>query len=193
MNNNYLVYTHTRPDNNEIFYVGKGTSKRATSSVGRNQYWKNIVNKVGQFKTSIIAHNLTEKEALNFELVMITKLREQNVKLCNLTDGGEGISGYKHTAEMKEYIRTKAIGNKSNTGKKLSEQHKSNIAKNRVGHKHQEQTKDKMGKAIYCITNGNTYSTISKAAKELNLLISGISMCCKQAIKQTGGYQFKYI
>jgi hypothetical protein len=193
MRADYLVYTHTRPDTNEIFYVGKGTGSRANSSIGRNRYWNNIVNKAGEFKTDILAHNLTEKEALNFEALIIAKLKEQIVKLCNLTNGGEGISGYKHTEEMKEYIRTKAIGNKSHTGKKLSEQHKSNIAKSRIGYKHTEQTKKSIGKAVYCRTNGKTYNTLSSAALELNLIVSGISMCCKKALKQTGGYQFEYV
>ena len=43
------VYTHTRLDTNEVFYVGIGTQdnyKRASRSHNRTNYWNNIVKKV---------------------------------------------------------------------------------------------------------------------------------------------------
>jgi hypothetical protein len=194
MRTDYLVYTHTRPDTNEIFYVGKGSAKRVNERRGRSSYWNNIVNKANGFISNVVAGNLDNQTALNFEKILIKKLREDNFKLCNITDGGEcGATGYKHSSEMKEYIRAKAFGNKSRTGQKSTVEHKQKISQGLMGRVHTEATKNKMGKMVYCVTNGKTYTTQTNAAKELNLLTSGISMCCKKAIKQTGGYQFKYI
>ena len=49
--------------------------------------------------------NLPEKEALDLEIDMIKIIGRNDLKLgplLNLTDGGEGISGYKFTAETRE-------------------------------------------------------------------------------------------
>ena len=97
MNNNYYVYFHIRLSNNQIFYVGKGKEKRYKSTSGRNDHWHNIANK--GYYYLIYADNLTEKEAFDLEIKMIKKYKSQ---LVNLTDGGEGTSGYKYTKEQKE-------------------------------------------------------------------------------------------
>ena len=65
----HYVYCHFRNDNNTVFYVGKGQKRRAYSTQRRNPYWQNIVNKSQGFKAEIVAHNLTEKEALNYEVI----------------------------------------------------------------------------------------------------------------------------
>ena len=43
--NNYYIYRHRRLDNNQIFYVGLGSTSnysRAYAKKGRNNWWKNI-------------------------------------------------------------------------------------------------------------------------------------------------------
>ena len=47
---NKVLYQHERLDNNKVFYVGIGNITRAYSKHGRNQYWKNVVNKVKKKK-----------------------------------------------------------------------------------------------------------------------------------------------
>jgi hypothetical protein len=94
----FYVYEHIRNDTGVCFYVGKGTKQRYTSNAGRSVHWHNIVNKV-EIKHKIIADNLTEIEALNFEIAVIKAAKKAGINLCNLTDGGEGVSGYKHTQE----------------------------------------------------------------------------------------------
>lgn len=120
LENNVYVYYHTRKDTNEIFYVGKGTKNRAYNSTQRSNYWKNIVNKATGFCVYFLAKNLTDKEALNFEKVIIQSLRKQNVDLCNLTDGGEGI--------FNPNISTREKMSLAKKGKSLLEEHKKNIA-----------------------------------------------------------------
>ena len=62
-NNNFIVYIHIRPDINEPFYVGKGVPGREIRLCGRNQHWKNIVNKnKGKFEFEILF------EGLNLEI-----------------------------------------------------------------------------------------------------------------------------
>lgn len=52
----------------------------------------------------IIEEFNSEQEALDSEVIWIARLRKENVRLLNATEGGEGISGYHHTDEVKAKI-----------------------------------------------------------------------------------------
>lgn len=101
--NNFYVYIHRKKSNNEIFYVGKGKDRRAYWKSRRNQYWQNIVNKYG-YIVEILKDNLTENEAFKLEIQTIEQYRNQNIKLCNMSEGGEGRTGAFHSKETKEKI-----------------------------------------------------------------------------------------
>lgn len=96
--NNFYVYIHRKKSNNEIFYVGKGRKKRAYGIHGRSSHWNNIVNKYGRI-VEILKDNLTETEAFNLEMQTIKEYKNKNINLCNKTDGGEGMTGFKHSTE----------------------------------------------------------------------------------------------
>ena len=105
MEDKFYVYVHRRLDTGEIFYVGKGCRGRASSSTGRNPYWKSVVDKVG-FESEILVKDLSESSAYSFEREMISLLRKLNIKLTNLSDGGEGgASGYKYEGEKLERLQ----------------------------------------------------------------------------------------
>lgn len=100
------VYKHIRIDTKDVFYVGIGkTLNRAYTRCSRNKYWKNIVNKCsGKFLVEILHTDITWEEACQKEKEYIKHYGRSDVflgKLCNLTDGGEGISNLKHTPESK--------------------------------------------------------------------------------------------
>ena len=94
MSEAYYVYEHTRNDTNQIFYVGKGKvgSRRSKTRNGRNQYWHNVVNKAGFTAHKKIVEIIDEELSFLIEIERISQLRELGFKLCNLTDGGEGLS-----------------------------------------------------------------------------------------------------
>ena len=81
----YYVYFHVRKDNDEIFYIGKGSGNRAFSFLNRNQYWHNIVNKY-EYDIKIIEENLEEESAFLKEKQLI----KAHSPCANLTKGGEG-------------------------------------------------------------------------------------------------------
>jgi hypothetical protein len=137
MDNVCYVYYHTRNDTGEVFYVGKGKNNRLNRKQNRSTFWHNIVNKAGGFKSTILASSLTEKESLNFEKLIILKLRETGVKICNLTDGGDGVSGYKRSDESRlaQSERMKGIS-PFPKGHKLSEEHKEKLRIAQTGRKH---------------------------------------------------------
>lgn len=123
----FYVYEHIRPDTNKIFYVGKGSLARINSTKDRNKYWNNIVNKVGSFTSKIVYQCNDEELIFLVEIERIHQLKLVGIKLTNMTNGGEGISGLKHTEEAKEKVRQAAL--------------------KRIHPKHTEETKEKIRKA----------------------------------------------
>jgi hypothetical protein len=97
----HYTYAHTKPDGT-IFYIGKGIGRRAYSK-NRNDHWKRIVSKYG-YEVQILAHWDTEAEALDHEVLLISCMKDMGIELANMTDGGEGATGYQHTEESKAKI-----------------------------------------------------------------------------------------
>lgn len=67
--NRYYVYTHSDLEGN-VFYVGKGTKRRAWDK-NRGKFWKQKVKVSGGYEVDIPFDNLTEEEALDLEAVLI--------------------------------------------------------------------------------------------------------------------------
>ncbi len=107
----YYVYQHRKADSNEIFYVGKGKGKRLTGTQGRNKYWKHTVAKHG-YVAEIVKDNLDEEFALLIEMELIDTYRKRGINLVNLTNGGEGLSGYSRpvSEKTKKILSEKAMG-----------------------------------------------------------------------------------
>lgn len=101
----FCAYIQARPntiDAHGIFYVGKGTHARAQSLKARNPHHGNIVAKYGA--ENILVGMMTcssEATAFDLERGLIKCLRRMRVKLTNMTDGGEGVSGLQHSQESK--------------------------------------------------------------------------------------------
>ena len=103
------LYRHIRLDKNEPFYIGIGTDnkfQRANSKENRNKFWHRIVNKT-KYEVEILFFDLTRDEAKIKEIEFI-KLYGKKINktgcLSNITDGGDGNSGNKHTEEAKRKI-----------------------------------------------------------------------------------------
>jgi len=130
-------YTYLLEDfTGTVFYVGKGSKTESYDRVEYHmKYWytnrnQKLVNKIkkleGEFKVVIVFESEIEKECLDREIYLIKQHGRDT--LCNLTDGGEGTSGYKHSVESKTKMslhadRYKAKRNllnavKYNTGKR---------------------------------------------------------------------------
>ncbi len=112
--------------NYEPFYVGKGKNRRGVMHIYdairgidfNNKYMKNkirkIINETGDMPQVIIyAENLTDEQARIEEAKLIKLIGRKDLKqgtLLNLTDGGEGHSGRKHTDEFKKKMSERVKG-----------------------------------------------------------------------------------
>lgn len=154
MERNKVVYLHRKQSDDSIFYVGMGDLKRAYSKQ-RSEWWRKLVEKYG-YKIEIYKDNLTQEEAFNLEVELISKYGRidlKNGQLINQTKGGlavEGIScniSKKKSKSLKSVIRTDEWKNKislAHKGKIKSKEHRENIAKSRLGTKIPEEVKAKM-------------------------------------------------
>lgn len=146
MENIHYLYQHIRLDKNEPFYIGIGRTpnhERAYNKRRRTSFWKNIVSKTN-YEVEILFDELTEEEAKMKEIEFIKLYGRKDLgtgTLVNLTDGGDGTVGYKHseewtkqmiernkqyrhTEEAKEKIRIAAQNPSDETRKKMSQSRK---------------------------------------------------------------------
>lgn len=144
MKTKFYVYIHCKP-NGDPFYVGKGSGRRSREfKLGRNQHYKNTVAKYGKNKIEVLIFpKNSENEALITESKWIYELRQAGFKLCNQTDGGDGVSGHKHTEEIRAKISASKKGRKrppfsEEAKNNMAESHKGNI--NRRGKKASQTT-----------------------------------------------------
>jgi hypothetical protein len=157
----YYVYQHRSADTNQIFYVGKGKGKRFCDKNKRSRYWKYYVEKHG-FIPEILVNNLDEELSFLVEMEAIDVYRRRGINLVNLTDGGEGCSGYsmshseeqkKKWSEMRKGITSprkgivlteevKAKMSQSKIGRKNSKEHNLAISKGLIGNRHTAKLND---------------------------------------------------
>jgi hypothetical protein len=117
----FYTYAHSKP-NGSLFYIGKGQKNRAYTYGNRNKYWKRIVEKHGHPTVEILAYWKTAEEAYDHEKLLISCFRDMGYKLANLSDGGEGAAGTKHSQETKDYLR------KINLERVLTEEQRAKIS-----------------------------------------------------------------
>lgn len=218
--NDYYVYIYWRLDTNEIFYVGMGHRNRWRDLNKRNKHFKNIANKV-KIICEIVKENLTQLEALYWEQKVIEQLvfkygysidmpnnrsEEKGLHLCNMTFGGEGCIGYKHTDVSKEKMKGKRIsicGEKNyfygiNVWENLTNEEREKriekIRKAHLGKKHTEESKRKMSesakgtnvgkdngraKCVICLTTKRMFYTIRDGARYYGCDESGVRKVCE--------------
>lgn len=144
--NEYYTYAYLREDGTP-YYIGKGKGRRAYKSHIRQN--KTNLKPKDNSKIIFLKKNLTEESANKHEVYMISIFGRKDLGtgiLRNMTNGGDGISGYSHSEDTKKKI-SKPGGKNPFYGKKHSPEaiEKMKLAsKNRKRKPHSEETKNKM-------------------------------------------------
>lgn len=166
MNNSY-VYMLIDPRNNLPFYVGKGVGNRCYFHLDEAKYYtkrKSLkLNKIRKLTSLGLApiitkveENVSDEKAIDLECLLISEIRDLGIKLTNMTDGGDGAKGYKHTEAHKQKMRQLFAGrvitkeHRNNMRKPKSEQGKANIAKARKesNYRPSEETKKRVSETL---------------------------------------------
>jgi hypothetical protein len=197
-NGKYCVYVHTNKINGKM-YVGQTCQKpeyrwsNGTGYVGSTYFYRAIQKYGwGNFEHEVVASNLTKVEANNFEKLLIQMLNTTDENSgYNLTNGGDGMTGFRHSPETKEKMRQNNLGaNNNNYGKHLDEDQKRKISESNSGVKnynaHAVFQYDLQGNFI------QKWDYIRQAAKALNISASNISGCCSHQQRMAGGFIWMY-
>lgn len=112
MNKTWSVYIHISPSSK--YYIGitsmKPVKRRWANGKGysKNIYFSRAINKYGwsNFKHIIYADNLSEKDAKNLEIELISKHKSNQKEFgYNITAGGDGVTGLKKTQYQIDMIK----------------------------------------------------------------------------------------
>lgn len=221
----HYVYAHFLLENEYPFYIGIGTSNnkykygRANTKTGRNKYWRNITKNKDYI--CIICSDSSDYEKIKEqekELISIfgKRIDDDSGVLVNITDGGDGWLGCKHTPEHIQKLRERYTGkNNPMYGKIASPETRLKMSISSKGRHHKESTKELLrikklergyqgkygkehnGSRIVYKVDPITYDiikifyTVFEAAEEIGASSQCIGKACKQLFK-VHGYNWCY-
>ena len=156
------IYCYIDDENDKIVYVGKDSNidknKRHREHFSPSRYDEQPVNRILQnnlsrylYKVLWEVDDCSDNHLNQMEIFYIKKHDPK----FNFTDGGDGISGYKHTEESKRKISEALKGeNNPNYGKTLSKETRKKISEAlkgennpMLGKKHSKETRKKISEA----------------------------------------------
>lgn len=173
----FYTYAHYRANETTPFYIGKGSGQRAYATSGRSEYWNRVVKKHG-LRVEILAWWDVESDAFEHERFLISCFRDMGVKLCNMTDGGDGTSGLVRSEEWKrsvaERMRVLKTGKKDSeaTRKKKSESAKGRpmspeaIAKTAAFHRGRKRSPETLAKMSAALKGKGLGKVVSEETRE---------------------------
>lgn len=152
-NTDFYVYALFR-ENGVPFYVGKGKGRRWTDHDAaarkgtkghKNAIIRDMHARGAELIKTKIHEGLTESIAHEYEVALIKAIgRGKNGPLTNLTEGGEGTSGFKHPPGRKFSSEHKAKLSAARVGKKLSPEQIMKMSLRMIGRKASQETREKM-------------------------------------------------
>jgi hypothetical protein len=209
------VYQHRKRKTGEVFYIGYASESqknyRPYTEDGRNNFWERVT-RIYTYDVEIVIDNISDKEALSWERYLISLHGRRSKKeghLVNLTDGGEGVLGIKHSEESrrrmseakkalladktKHPLYGKRGADNPQYGRKRSDSFRKNQSKDKMGDKNPMYGR----RGGLCpnskrVTNGvREWSSLKEACLDLNVpYSSGLKMILGQ---RTNKHNLRYL
>lgn len=168
------VYRHIRHDKNQPFYIGIGrTPYRHTAKQNRNGIWQKIASRTS-YEVEIIFDDVSWDFACKKEIEFIKLYGRINIgtgTLANMTDGGDGNLGLKHSKEAIEKISKASLGRPGYwKGKKMPKESSDKISAAKKGKKmpwlYGRKVGEKTRNAVAKHSIGNKYHLGHKHSEE---------------------------
>lgn len=212
----FYVYVHRRASDREngrygtgsVAYVGKGFGARAWDKTSRGRHWHFSFKKHG-FDVEVVQDGLAEWYALDLEVALIAKYGRAN--LANMTDGGDGVSGYVFTDADKAKMRARTLARYDDPAEReaMSREVKARYQNDpglraRMGKKVVEAWNDPNSgmrnrqKPVICVETGRLFQSGAEAMLWLQTIgfksdrASNVYACCKGRIAKAHGHTWKY-
>lgn len=104
--NNWIVYKHISPSGKVYIGITGNTPAQRWirgKGYGRQSIFYNTIQKYGwdNIEHKVLVSNLTKEQAEDVEIQLISYYKSIGISY-NVTDGGEGTNGYKHSDKWKE-------------------------------------------------------------------------------------------
>ena len=147
---------------------------------------------IDAFEVSVIEECDDEEKLNEREIYWIAFYNCKNPHGYNLTDGGEGIIGYKFSPELIEKI------SKSRQGKKLSEKTRKALSDSQKGKQFSDEVRARMSQnkkskcPVICIETGEIFESISAASKWAKIDRVNIRRALLHSTSTAGGYHWCY-
>ena len=171
MSTQFYAYLWLREDRTP-YYAGKGCGNRAfIKGVGHRQYPPQDRSRI------ILFPQASESAAFALECALIRFFGRKDIAtgcLRNVTVGGEGTSGYRHTNVAKQRMSIKRIGNRHGVGAVRTSEFKLNLA---IMHQGRTWSAESLAKRVATRRAGRgfTMSAESKAKESLTKFLNTIA------------------
>ena len=175
-------------------------------------YFHRAIRKYGweNFTTEILHENIDPMYLDDWEMYYIALYETLGTKGFNMTAGGRGIRGYRHTEKHKAHLSLRMAGSDNPFfGRKHSEESLQRMSASHTGEKspffgkpHSEDHRMKIGEAHLkqveqWSNDGETYirtfDSITLAANAIGKSPTGISQCLGGKQKTSGGFTWRYV
>lgn len=208
---NYIVYALLDPETNVIRYVGKTTytlNKRFNNHISTAKTTKvksKVLNWIRKLQKKNLKPIIMELEQFNNEIDLnnaeifyISYFRFLTTNLLNLTDGGDGVTGFNVSKQTRNKISNSKLGKKLTEDTKLKQSNSRKKYLNSqlyLNNKNQLRNNkiQKFGKKVICINTGEIFNSINQASQILKCDESNITKVCKGKLKSTKGYKFEFL
>jgi group I intron endonuclease len=207
INMKYKIYKLIDPITNEIRYVGRTIQTlenrlkkhlKAEDKSHRVNWIKSLSAKDLQPKIELICETTTFEDCCELESFYINKYKNEGMRLVNMTDGGDGSIGFKHTEEtilkLKEIAKQRAKNNQYiNTLKEYGLKQWENKTENekllnKLNQKGRRNIKQFTLDGIFV----KEFISLREIERELGYFRANITPCLKGEFKQAYNFIWKY-